>query len=116
MGPLVNSLADDRIRGRANSISGFTSSLALIVSPAIATGLIAAGGAAVWIGLLCLGCLGCLGTIAIGAQLRHYLTPEQEGVQAASVAAAPQPAPAAQRPDPVVDQPLTPFLDGANCR
>ena len=77
MGPLVNSLADDRIRGRANSLSASGQSLALIVSPAIATGLIAVGAAAVWIGLLC---LGCLGTVAIGAVLRRTLSPEQDRV------------------------------------
>lgn len=77
MGPLVNSLADDRVRGRANSLSASGQSLALIVSPAIATGLIAVGAAAVWIGLLC---LGCLGTVAIGAVLRRTLSPEQDRV------------------------------------
>ncbi|HEY6314081.1 MAG TPA: MFS transporter [Streptosporangiaceae bacterium] len=77
MGPLVNSLTDDRVRGRANSLSAFGQSLALIVCPAIATGLIAAGAAAVWIGLLC---LGCLGMVAIGAVLRRTLTDEQDSV------------------------------------
>ena len=78
MGPLVNSLADDRVRGRANSMAGFGQSLAFIVSPAVATGLIAAGAPGVWIGLLC---LGCLGTVAVGAVLRRTLTVEQDRVQ-----------------------------------
>ena len=78
MGPLVNSLAANRSRGRANSLAGFGQSLALIVSPAIATALIAAGAAAVWIGLLC---LGCLGTVAISAVLRRTLTVEQDRVR-----------------------------------
>jgi MFS family permease len=77
--PLVNTLADDRIRGRANSISGFTTSLALIVSPAIVTGFLAAGSAALWIGLLV---LGCLGTAGIGVVLGHRLAPEQDWVEA----------------------------------
>ena len=77
MGPLVNSLAADQVRGRANSLAASGQSLALIVSPAIATGLIAAGAAAVWIGLLC---LGCLGTVAIGAMLRRTLSVEQDRV------------------------------------
>ncbi len=78
MGPLVNSLAADRVRGRANSMAGFGQSLAFIVSPAVATGLIAAGVPGVWIGLLC---LGCLGTVAVGAVLRRTLTVEQDRVQ-----------------------------------
>src|ERR1700738_3662677 len=73
--PLINSLADDRIRGRANSISGFSQAVALIVSPAIVTGLLAAHLGAVWIALLC---LGCLGTVAIAARLRVTLTAEQD--------------------------------------
>ena len=75
LGPLLNTLADDRVRGRANSLSAFAQSLALIVSPAIATGLIAAGAAAVWISLLC---VGCLGTVAIGARLSRTLTIRQD--------------------------------------
>jgi mannose-6-phosphate isomerase-like protein (cupin superfamily)/predicted MFS family arabinose efflux permease len=77
MGPLVNSLTDDRVRGRANALASASTSLALIVSPAIATGLIALHAAGVWIGLLCL-C--CLGTVAIGARLRHTLTAAQDHV------------------------------------
>lgn len=75
LGPLVNSLAGERVRGRANSLSSFTSSFALIISPAIATSMIAAGAAAVWIALLC---LGSLGTVAISARLRRALTAEQD--------------------------------------
>jgi len=88
MGPLVNSLTDDRVRGRANALASLSTSLALIVSPAIATGLIAVGAAGVWIGLLC---LGCLGTVAIGARLRRTLTTEQDHVSAPSA-----PAPASE--------------------
>jgi MFS family permease len=73
--PLINSLADDRIRGRANSISGFASSLALIVCPAIVTSLLAAHLGGVWIALLCL----CsLGIVAIAARLRATLIGEQD--------------------------------------
>jgi MFS family permease len=79
MGPLLNSLADDRIRGRANSMSGLTTSLGLIVSPAIVTGFLAAGSPGAWIGLLC---LGCLGTVGIGAALGRRLTVQQDRVGA----------------------------------
>jgi MFS family permease len=76
--PLINALADDRIRGRANSISGFATSLALIVSPAIVTSLLAAHLGGVWIAMLC---LSSLGVVAIAARLRSFLTPEQEHVE-----------------------------------
>jgi MFS family permease len=79
MAPLVNILADERVRGRANSLSGAANSLALIASPAIVTGLIAAGAATVWIGLLC---LASLGTVAISARLRRRLTATQDLVDA----------------------------------
>jgi MFS family permease len=81
--PLINSLADDRIRGRANSISGFATSLMLIVSPAIVTSLLAAHLGAVWIALLC---LASLGVVAIAARLRVILTAEQEFVNQPPVA------------------------------
>ena len=64
--PLVNSLASDRIRGRANRARTIAYSIALVASPAICTGMIAAGVAAVWIGLLC---TGCFGTVLLGLRL-----------------------------------------------
>jgi MFS family permease len=85
VGPLVNRLADDRLRGRTNSLAALSQSLAFIICPAIATGLIAAGAAAVWIGLLC---AGSLGTVAVGARLRRALTSDQD-----HVTEAPTPAP-----------------------
>src|SRR5215471_11357407 len=86
--PLVNRLTDDRLRGRANSLAALSQSLAFIICPALATGLIAAGAAAVWIGLLC---AGCLGTVAVGARLRRVLTSDQDHVTEAP----------ATRPEPV---------------
>jgi MFS family permease len=85
MSSLVNSLANDRIRGRANSLSGVSTSLALIASPAIVTGFIAAGHAAAWIGLVC---IGCIGTIGIGMILGRRLSVEQDhvGMTAAPIA------------------------------
>jgi len=76
--PLINALADDRIRGRANSISGFATSLMLIVCPDMVTSLLAAHLEAVLIGLLC---LGSLGIVAIAARLRGILTAEQDFVK-----------------------------------
>jgi MFS family permease len=84
--PLINALADDRIRGRANSISGFATSLALIVSPAIVTSLLAAHLGGVWIAMLC---LSSLGVVAIAARLRVTLTADQDFVKQPSVAESP---------------------------
>jgi MFS family permease len=84
--PLINALADDRIRGRANSISGFATSLMLIVCPAIVTGLLAAHLGAVWIAMLC---LASLGLVAIAVKLRVTLTVEQEFVAYSPVAESP---------------------------
>lgn len=86
IGPLINSLADDRIRGRANAISGFAFSLGFIASPAIVTGFIAMDAAALWILLLC---VLCVGTIGVGFALGRQLTSEQDHV--ASVATLPDP-------------------------
>jgi MFS family permease len=79
--PLVNSLADDRTRGRANALSSGVYSLAFVVSPTISTGLIAGGLAGLWIGLLC---AGCLVTVGISFSLGRRLTPRQDRVDAAS--------------------------------
>jgi MFS family permease len=84
--PLINSLADDRIRGRANSISGISTSLALIVCPAIVTSLLAAHLGALWIALLC---LASFGLVAIAARLRGILTTEQDFVKQPPVAESP---------------------------
>jgi MFS family permease len=89
VGPLVNSLAAERVRGRANALSSVTYSVAFVVSPAISTGLIASGLSAVWIGLLC---LGCLGTALLAVRLGRQLTPGQDRVTRAPEAAA-EPAP-----------------------
>jgi MFS family permease len=84
--PLINALADDRIRGRANSISGFATSLALIVSPAIVTSLLAAHLGGVWIAMLC---LSSLGVVVIAARLRVFLSAEQDYVPRPTVAEPP---------------------------
>ncbi len=77
--PLVNSLADDRTRGRANALSTGAYSLAFVVSPTISTGMIAGGLAGLWIVLLC---AGCLATVGIGLRLGRRLTAEQDRVDA----------------------------------
>jgi len=84
--PLVNSLAGDHVRGRANALVGMAYSVAFVASPAISTGMIAAGLAAAWIAALC---AGCLGTVLLGRQLGRQLHRHQDLVQPAQV---PEPA------------------------
>jgi MFS family permease len=77
MPPLVNSLADEHVRGRANALASMAYSIAFVASPAICTGMIAAGLAAAWIGLLC---AGCAGTVLLGVRLGRHLSMEQDSV------------------------------------
>jgi MFS family permease len=85
MGPLVNSLAGDRVRGRANALASMAYSIAFVASPAICTGMIAAGLAAAWIGLLC---AGCAGTVLLGMRLGHQLSRQQDLVAEAELPSA----------------------------
>jgi MFS family permease len=75
LGPLVNGLADDRIRGRANALTEFAFSVTLIICPAMVTSLVAAHLEAVLVALLS---LGSLGIVAVAARLRVTLTTEQD--------------------------------------
>ena len=84
--PLVNSLAGEQVRGRANALSSMAYSIAFVVSPAICTGMIAAGLAGMWIGLLC---AGCFGTVLLGVRLGRQLDPRQDVVAAEPLAAEP---------------------------
>jgi MFS family permease len=69
--PLLNALAAEDVRGRANALTGGVFSLAFVVSPAISAGLIAAGLGALWIGLLSAGCLVVtLSAVQLGQRLR----------------------------------------------
>lgn len=86
--PLINSLAGERVRGRANALSSSGYSVAFVLSPAISAGMIAAGAAAAWLGLLC---AGCLVTALLGVRLGRQLTPAQDRVSDASPPA-PEPA------------------------
>jgi MFS family permease len=87
--PLVNSLASDRVRGRANALATMSYSIAFVASPAICTGMIAAGAAAVWIGLLC---AGCFGTVLLGLRLGSQLGRQQDIVVDADNAYSAEPA------------------------
>ena len=55
--PLINTLAPEQVRGRANALSSGTYSIAFIISPAISAAFIAAALSGIWIGLLAGGCL-----------------------------------------------------------
>jgi predicted MFS family arabinose efflux permease len=70
--PLVNSLADERVRGRANALSSVAYSIAFVASPAISTVMIAGG--------------------LLGARLGGQLTAGQDRVESAVPTASPEPA------------------------
>ena len=76
MQPLVNALADPRLRGRYNALSGSMFSIAFVVSPALSGGLIGNGLGDVWIALLVGGC-GL--AVFLLLRLRTVLTDEQDG-------------------------------------
>ena len=77
--PLVNSLASDQVRGRANALATMAYSIAFVASPAICTAMIAAGLAGAWIGLLC---AGCFGTVLLALRLGRQLGQHQDVVEA----------------------------------
>lgn len=55
--PLVNTLAPEEVRGRANALTSGMYSIAFVISPAISAAFIAGGIGTVWIALLAAGCL-----------------------------------------------------------
>jgi MFS family permease len=55
--PLVNAIAPDEVRGRANALTSGMYSVAFVISPMISAAFIASGTGGVWIALLALGCL-----------------------------------------------------------
>lgn len=75
LSPLVNSLADERIRGRANALTSGMYSVAFVISPAISAGFIAAGFGGLWIALLA---AGCLAVTAVALRLSRRLSPQQD--------------------------------------
>lgn len=75
MAPLVNALAPEHVRGRANALSSGRYSLAFVIFPAISAGFIAADLSGVWIPLLAGGCL--IATI-VALRLGRRLSPSQD--------------------------------------
>jgi MFS family permease len=57
LAPLVNAIAPEEIRGRANALTSGMYSVAFVISPTISAAFIASGLGGVWIGLLSFGCL-----------------------------------------------------------
>jgi MFS family permease len=80
--PLVNTLAPEGVRGRANALTSGMYSVAFVISPAISAAFIAAGVGAVWVGLLAAGCL--LVTV-VALRLGRRLPPAQDVAQAEDV-------------------------------
>ncbi|HEX3906922.1 MAG TPA: MFS transporter [Mycobacteriales bacterium] len=68
--PLINSLAGDAVRGRANALSSSMYALAFVISPSISAFLISSGLSWLWITGLCLGC--CV-TVVLSRVLRRRL-------------------------------------------
>ena len=75
--PLVNALATDRLRGRYNALSQSSFSIAFVVSPAIAAGLVAGGLGLVWVGLLV---AGSVSVVVVVLRLRPRLSDLQDGI------------------------------------
>ncbi len=80
--PLVNALATDRLRGRYNALSQSTFSLAFVVSPAIAAGLVASGLGLLWVAMLV---AGSAAVVVVTLRLAQRLTPAQDGVPVGSL-------------------------------
>jgi MFS family permease len=57
MAPLVNAIAPEEVRGRANALTSGMYSVAFVISPVISAAFIASGAGGFWIALLALGCL-----------------------------------------------------------
>lgn len=57
LAPLVNAIAPEAVRGRANALTAGMYSVAFVISPAISAAFVASGNGSVWIGLLAAGCL-----------------------------------------------------------
>jgi MFS family permease len=57
MAPLVNTIAPEEIRGRANALTSGMYSVAFVISPVISAAFIAGGAGGFWIALLAVGCL-----------------------------------------------------------
>lgn len=57
MAPLVNALAPEQVRGRAQALTSGMYSVAFVISPMISAAFIAGGLGGLWIALLALGCL-----------------------------------------------------------
>lgn len=77
VGPMVNDIAPDHLRGRFNALSSLAYGVGFTIGPAFSTALIGAGLAGAWIGVLVLGAL----TIAVLAlRLERRLTPAQNGI------------------------------------
>jgi MFS family permease len=86
--PLLNSLAPENVRGRANALTSGMYSIAFVISPAISAAFIAGGLGGVWIGLLSGGCL--LVTV-MALRLGGRLTRAQDVAQAEAVDLEPEP-------------------------
>jgi MFS family permease len=92
LAPLINTLAPEEVRGRANALTSGMYSVAFVISPAISAGFIAGGLGGWWIGLLAGGCL----TVTVAAlRLSRRLDLRQDVAEQTLEQAAPEFAPTA---------------------
>jgi MFS family permease len=73
---IVNDLAPEQMRGRANAATGFCWSVATVVGPIFGGALIGAGAALTWIALL-IG--GCIVAVVLSLRLERILPPSANG-------------------------------------
>lgn len=81
MAPLVNAIAPEEVRGRANALTSGMYSVAFVISPVISAAFIASGSGGVWIALLALGCLTVTATaLRLGRRLDRSQDVAEESV------------------------------------
>lgn len=86
VGPMLNDIAPEHLRGRFNAMSSLSYSTGFVIGPAASAALIGAGLAGAWLGLLVLG----TGVVALAARrLERRLSPSQNGLHTIAAGADP---------------------------
>lgn len=84
MAPLVNAIAPEEVRGRANALTSGMYSVAFVISPMISAAFIASGAGGFWIALLALGCLTVTATaLRLGRRVHRSQDVADDAVPAA---------------------------------
>ncbi|HEV7208833.1 MAG TPA: MFS transporter [Mycobacteriales bacterium] len=80
VGPMINDIAPDHLRGRFNALSSLAYSVGFVLGPALSTLLIGAHLSAAWIGLLL---AGTALVVRLSLRLEPRLTPAENGISGA---------------------------------